>query len=156
METREKAEPLTLIQIDASVIVGVLILLSFTIGADKSPETIIVTGGQKSFVVSGVDIKPSSNEMELKPFVTALTASVVAQFAISAIFVALFSNQTIVRLLKFGPSAMAGADPLVYEENREIEEAKWGYKIGLLIVIPGFVTLVITMIVIGLTGSVVR
>jgi len=60
----KKAEPLTLIQIDASVIVGVLILPSFTIGASTgSNETVIkltVTGAQKSFHVNGFDVNPFS------------------------------------------------------------------------------------------------
>jgi hypothetical protein len=44
----------------------------------------------------------------------------------------------------------------VEAEDKKIEDAKWGYRIGLLLTIPGFMTLTITMIIIVLTGSLVR
>jgi hypothetical protein len=138
---------------------------SFTIGANGSNETdikLVVTGTQKISHVNGFDVKPSStNELDVKSWVTALTASVVAQFAISAIFTALFSNEIIVHLLKYAPHSHVGAPtelvtPSTRSEDKKIEDAKWGYKVGLVVFIPGFITLIITMIVIGLTGSLIR
>lgn len=130
----EKTEPLTLIQINASIIVGVLILLSFTIGATPGPnETdikLIVTGPQKVSHINGFDVKSStSNEVDIKPWVTALTASVVAQFAISTILVALFSNERIVWLLNvdfpIDEVAMKHANYNIEKAKAE-NAAKWG------------------------------
>jgi len=41
-------------------------------------------------------------------------------------------------------------------EKAKAENAKWGYKVGLVVLILGLVTLIIMMIVIGLTGALVR
>jgi hypothetical protein len=116
------------------------------------------------FHISGLDVKPSvtatkdsiSNEIDVTPWIMALTASVVSQFAMSAIFVTLFSTVITVRFMEFKSPWKPDVTHEVEAEDKKIEDAKWGYRIGLLLTIPGFMTLTITMIIIGLTGSLVR
>jgi len=77
----------------------------------------------------------------------------------STILVALFSNERIVWLLcvdfPIDEVAMKHADYNIEKAKAE-NAAKWGYKVGVVVLIPDFVTLIITMIVIKLTGTLVR
>lgn len=126
-----KREPMMLIQTDGAVIVGVLILLSLTS---------TVTG---------------KNDIDLEPLIRGLTASVVSQFAVSAITVAAFFVEIRVQYTQLRSDKVEqGKNPEV-ETNYTRFDQPWGYKVGLLFMITGFITLILTMVVVGLIGVVV-
>ena len=80
-------------------------------------------------------------EVQLKPIITGLAASIVIQFAFSSAFVVLFGG--------YKKGIGGGQDDTEDIESTYPTNPPWGYKVGLLLTIPGFVTLIIAMVFLG-------
>jgi hypothetical protein len=126
-------QPIGLLQFNGGVIVGVLFLLSLITSKDTAISDLSVWG---------IYIGPQ----HVKSLIAGLTASVVSQFAISTTFLSLFGNATKEEIQSFRQQSGATSSPS--------NSSPWGYKLALLFNLPGFATLILTMIVIGVAGLV--